>query len=82
MYKIRAYCSDCKKLLMESVDMSRKELKNSWDIAVIQALGIPCASCGYKAPNAHLDLAIYHKHLKKEFTPKELFPNPKNPLKI
>lgn len=80
LFTIRAYCADCKKLLLESNPMTRKELMASWDRAVFDAPGIPCKDCGNQVPNFSIDLKIYNKGSKLEYKPESIMPKPKMTL--
>lgn len=80
LFTIRAYCSDCHKLLMESVALSKRELMASWDKAVIDACGIQCKDCNHKVPNFSIDLRIYNSGSRIELKPEKFFPKPKAPF--
>ena len=78
LFTIRAYCSKCHKLLMESANMSKRELLINWDEGVIGAAGIECKDCELKVPNFNIDLRIYNSATKREFRPDKFLPKPKN----
>lgn len=62
-FTIRAYCDKCGKMLMESNPTSKKQLKQYWDEAVMQApLCIFCKDCFPDAKiNFNLTFKIYDK---------------------
>lgn len=77
VFTIRAYCSKCKKLLLESHKLTRRELMVNWDDAVIKAANIECKDCDHKVPNFYIDLKIYNSASKLEFHPRKIFPESK-----
>lgn len=78
LFTIRAYCTDCGKMLLESNPMTRLELLVNWDQAVLSAPNIPCDNCGHKVPNFHIRLRIHDKRGNKEYNPSIVIPKPKN----
>ena len=66
---IRAYCSKCGKMLLQSNMLSKKQLINVWDRSVIQAVQIKCDDCGFKFPNFNIDLKIADLKLHCEYPP-------------
>lgn len=74
MFSIRAYCSTCNKLLMESNYFYRHDLDKKWDMAVLGATAIPCKDCDHKVPNFNINLKVYDKTLDVEVDPKVFFP--------
>lgn len=82
-FVVRAYCTDCGKMLMESAHMTKRELMINWDQAVLDAPGIVCQDCAPKrCPNFHIKLKIYHIALDKEFDPEDILPTPQNPTDL
>lgn len=82
-FVIRAYCSDCGKMLMESAHMTKRELMVNWDQAVIDAAGIVCADCApRRCPNFHIDLKILHLGTGVEYAPDQLLPKPEKELDL
>lgn len=77
IFLVRAYCSKCKKLLMESPTFTRKELTLRWDAAVLGATGIICKDCKSKNPNFDIDLKIVNVATKREMSPKNFLPKSK-----
>lgn len=73
---IRAYCSKCHKLLLESKSLTKRELMVNWDDAVYKATMFRCDNCKTKFPNFNTDLKIYHAGLKRELSPKTVLPKP------
>lgn len=73
-FVIRAYCSDCGRLCLESNPLYKKELLASWDNAVVGATSIRCEHCKSKVPNFHIDLKIYNRASKIEYKPSDLIP--------
>lgn len=67
---IRAYCTKCGKLLLESNPLTKKQLLSIWDNAVIQATQIPCKDCGHKFPNFQIEFKIYSDMHKTEKSPR------------
>lgn len=56
---IRAYCSLCNGLILESNAFTRKELKAKWDVAVMEApLALKCQAC---APDAKINFDMSFK---------------------
>lgn len=74
IWRLRAYCSLCGKLLMESNPMTKRELYAVYDKALIDAGGIICRDCGTKIPNFNLNIKIYNSGSKLEFDPQKFFP--------
>lgn len=72
--KVRAYCTDCGKLLMESNPLTKKQLLANWNNTVMGALSIACKDCGNKAPNVHLELRIYNSKFNTETLPENYKP--------
>lgn len=64
---VRAYCTKCGKLLMESVRMSKKQLISMWDRTVLGAVHIKCEDCELKFPNFNIELRIYNAKIHEEF---------------
>lgn len=71
---VRAYCTDCGKLLMESNPLTKKQLVSNWNNTVMGALSISCKDCGNKAPNFHIELRIYNKRFNTEVLPEKYKP--------
>lgn len=74
IWTLRAYCSLCGKMLMESNSFTKKELKQIYDRALIDAGGIICRDCNTKIPNFNINIKIYNSGSKLEFDPKDFFP--------
>lgn len=66
---IRAYCTKCGEMLMESNMLTKKQLHTVWDRAVLQAVNIKCEKCGLKFPNFEIELRIANKKLGCEYKP-------------
>jgi len=77
-FVVRAYCTDCGKMIMESAHMTKKELMVNWDQAVLDAPGIICDCAPKRCPNFHIELRILHLGTGVEYKPEELLPKPKN----
>jgi hypothetical protein len=74
---VRAYCTECGRLLSSSKDFYKKELPKYWDTIVLGAPNIVCSSCNFKFPNFHIDLRIYDSLKDVELKPKSVLPKPK-----
>lgn len=74
---VRAYCTKCGRLLMESNRLTKKQLINLWDRIVIGAVGIKCKDCNTKFPNFDLDLRVYDTKFKREYAPTDYIKLPK-----
>lgn len=81
---IRAYCSKCGKLLMESRRLTKKQLHSVWDRSVIQAVQFKCADCGTKFPNFEIDLRIVNLKINKEYDPQVYIkaPHKEDPVQL
>lgn len=80
LFKVRAYCSKCGKLLLESHNFYKKELIKAWDKCVMDAPGIVCKDCGTQVPNFDLTLKIYNEGSQLEFDVNKIIPQPKAPF--
>lgn len=66
-FTIRAYCTECNKLLNESVPFTRKELLAVWDDAVFKAINIPCKDCKFTFPNYKIKFTIHDSRREKDY---------------
>lgn len=72
--RVRAYCTDCGKLLQESNPLTKKQLIANWNSTVMGALSMSCKDCGNKSPNVHIELRIYNSKLHTEVLPQDYKP--------
>lgn len=81
---IRAYCSRCGGLCMESYRLTKKKLHEVWDRSVLQATQIKCEKCGTKFPNFEIDLRIANVKIGREYLPTEYITakHKEDPLKL
>lgn len=80
LFIVRAYCSKCGKLLLESNKFYKKELIKAWDKCVLDAPGIICRDCGTTIPNFNINLKIYNEGSKLEFDVNKIIPQSKAPF--
>lgn len=80
-YKIKVYCSECgkkKSLLLESMEMTKEEISNSWGSMVMSApLNTPrCPKCKHSTfsdCNSGIDFYIQDLQTKRQMTSKVFF---------
>lgn len=68
-YKVRAYCTECHRMLSESNPLTQKQLIENWNDTVLGALSFSCKDCGIKAPNVHIELRIVDTRFNTEVLP-------------
>ena len=77
LFRARAYCAKCGKLLLESNPFYKKELIKAWDKCVLDAPGIICRDCATTVPNFDITLKIYNEGSALEFDVFDIIPKPK-----
>lgn len=71
-YRIRAYCTKCGELIMESNPLSKKQLKANWDISIMEA-PIAC-QCKCKSTKINFDIRfmVYDSNKNLEIEPEKV----------